>query len=386
MNRLFIGTLAMLTVSVAGCSGGAERNAGQGERLMTHEISDIDSMKASNLTSGEGNFFLYDSLICFGDLVEAKVTAYSAATGDSVTSFLSRGQGPEDILSLDNVTPVFNSPEPMWIVFSREYDIYGYFPARDSLAKYGRFYLERMESTDDAAAYENARSYAMTGMGFTRLNDSLLAVGVTPLFQGFKSLDAESHFASAHTMGELNLNTLSVDTLFGHLPEVYRKYPSSYFNDKSVAFAADGKRYFVNFVEDSLIQCMEYPDRLLYEFGFDAPGANREYSGKFVYGENEDIRGGLREERARVGFSTGLFYDTEEEVLLRTVLLDGTSKRNVLQVYDKEGNLIAEREVPSGFQILGKHDGKYHAVRRRPYVDDEQTVFTFFSFTVAPRS
>ncbi|MDE5688979.1 MAG: hypothetical protein K2I18_10220 [Paramuribaculum sp.] len=386
MNKLFIGVVALLTACASGCSGGNERTAGQGKRLVTHEISDLDSVTAPNLTSGAGNFFLYDSLICFADLYAANVTAYSATTGDSVASFLRRGQGPKEIMSLDNVTPVFNSTEPMWIVFSREYDVYGFYPARDSLAKYGRFRLERMESTEDEKAYENTRSYAMTGMEFTRINDSTLAVGVTPLFQGARDMDADRHFASSHTMAAFNLNTTSIDTLFGHLPEVYRKYPSTYFNDKSVAFTADSKRYFVNFVEDSLIQYMEYPDKLLFEFGFDAPGADREYSGKFVYGENEDIRSGLREERAQKSFSTGLFYDTENEVLLRTVLLDGTSMRNVLQVYDKEGNLIAEREVPSDIKILGKHDGKYYGVRRRPYVDDEQTLFTFFSFTLTPKA
>ena len=142
-------------------------------------------------------------------------------------------------------------------------------------------------------------------------------------------------------------------------------------------------RYFVNFAEDSLIQCMEYPDRLVYEFGYDAPGADRQYSGKFLY----DFRAewdDFKKERASRSFSTGLYYDAADDILLRTVTLDNESGRTVVQAY-KDADLIAEAEMPAYFKIVGKQGGRYYGVRRLPVSDEEETIFTFYSFSLDPK-
>lgn len=386
MRKLFTaGGVGLLMIGLAACSGGEGKDSGahRGERLMTHEIGRIDSVTVTNLTSGMGNFFMYDSLICFADVKDALVRAYSAASGDSVTAFLGLGGGPTEINSLDRACPVLGSPEPMWIVFSREYDIYGFYPARDSLVRYGRVGIQRIADTSDAMAYGDPHNYAVTGDEMIMIGDTAFLAPVDPMLDETNELDAAQHFASARTLGAFNPHTAQLDTLLGRLPEVYSKYPSRYFVNHSVAPASAPGRYFVNFAEDSLIQCMEYPDRLVYEFGYDAPGADRQYSGKFLY----DFRAewdDFKRERASRSFSTGLYYDAADDILLRTVTLDNESGRTVVQAY-KDADLIAEAEMPPYFRIIGKHGARYYGVRRMPVSDEEETIFTFYSFSLDPK-
>ena len=65
MKRILADGVGLLMIGLAACSGGEGSGsaAHRGERLMTHEIGRIDSLTVSNLTSGMGNFFMYDSLI-----------------------------------------------------------------------------------------------------------------------------------------------------------------------------------------------------------------------------------------------------------------------------------------------------------------------------------
>lgn len=386
MKRILADGVGLLMIGLAGCSGGEGSGsaAHRGERLMTHEIGRIDSLTVSNLTSGMGNFFMYDSLICFADVKDARVIAYSAASGDSVRAFLGRGGGPTEINSLDRACPVIGSPEPMWIVFSREYDIYGFYPARDSLVRYGRVGIQRIADTSDAVVYGDPHKYAVIGEELIMVGDTVLLAPVDPMLDETKAPDPTQHFALARTLGAFNTRTAQLDTLFGHLPEVYAKYPSRYFVSHSVAPAAGSGRYFVNFAEDSLIQCMEYPDGVVYEFGYDAPGADRQYSGKFLYDfktEWDDFK----QERSSKSFSTGLYYDAADDILLRSVVLDNESGCTVVQAY-RDADLIAEAEMPAYFQVLGKHDGRYYGVRRMPDSDVEETIFTFFSFSLDPKN
>ena len=41
--------------------------------------------------------------------------------------------------------------------------------------------------------------------------------------------------------------------------------------------------------------------------------------------------------------------------------------------------------MPAYFKIVGKQGGRYYGVRRLPVSDEEETIFTFYSFSLDPK-
>lgn len=376
--RKLIYSCVMCSVMLAGCAK-QSTNEHVGDRQLSDRVIAIDSIVVNaDTTSLRGNFELNNDELLFVDNLYCKIFAYSIETGELVNTYLGHGGGPNEVASFmfgyningDNNMLIIDSSSLMYRSNSTE----------NKLENHQQ--LDFGWDKSEKGNYENPANYILMemsdfGMTFSKLNDNTVLMPLTVSKRLIGDVNAD-RYNSGHILGEVDMTTGKVTKAVGSFPDIYKEKPTPFFEFFDYAFDAHNNRLYVNHCVDSLIYCYEYPDKLLYTFGYEPQGVNREYTTGYNASPED-----FEKDIAKVGCNTGLFYDAESQLIFRTSLCNFNSGDVVMQVYDSDKNLIAEQTMPHYFKLLGRVGNRYVGVRFLPVEeDDSHASFIFYTFSL----
>lgn len=331
-------------------------------------------------TSGQGNFFMQDSIITFADSYFVTLFRFNCSDGSFIDKHFSSGKGPNLMNGFTFVYP-FNNDEKNCYIVDNSLSMRTYHTTDWNLTTQKVIDFDWNKKDKDKDNYESPSNYNLMPMtefncSFTKIDDSLCFFPVsvmTRITSPNGVLDSE-HYKKAHIFGLMNTKTMNVSKVFGNMPVIYqtKSVPHINFFD----YTTNSDTIYVNFPIDSLIYVYKYPDTLLYTLGFECQNINRDYTETF------DVTPGnkyLRIDSKKVGIISNIKYIPETGILFRTYIKNMLNQDYGLQIYENN-DLIADINVPSSFKIIGYQAPYYYGVKSKPLETEEQTFFTFYKF------
>ncbi len=318
-----------------------------------------------------------DSSLFFFSDYDCKVVEYSLSTGDSLTTHLGKGQGPNELTSAYYLQPLINSDR--WVALDGDYRITVYDPRRQKVTFRGAINLQFGEMKDHRGDYAFSTSYtiidnAAFGVRFVVLNDSTWLIPIGIWNHAFDKID-ERRSEEARIFCELDLNDMKLKNLSGHLPSYYKDH-ALWLDRFNYDIDSSSGHIYVSHEPDSLIYVYANPDSLLYTIGYEMP-INRDFT--FGY---DDWAAKEEKDFTRTGRNQELEVLEDEGMIVRTGRNGLNTGITYLQVYDMKGNLRVEEEMPRYFRFLGTKDGRFYGVRYSPNENDNNIVFTLYTFDI----
>lgn len=352
----------------------------RGEKALGGMTMTLDSMVINaDTTSLQGNFVLYDSNIIFLDRLYHKTFLYSCENGELTKAALGHGNGPNEISHAMQISSVSPGDSIMWIVDPMN-GIYDYFPSRDSVAFTTRLDFQwgiPEERNLERPGVYNLQELSENGLTFTLINDSIVLIPVSRVASFLKAID-ENVYEKGHIFGEVNLSTKKVRRVTGKYPDFFKDNPCPSFSYFDYVYDPETERTFVTFGPDSLVYCYQYPDSLLFTFGYAPHDVGRDYPLGYDIDYSKFI-----ENRKGIGYNVRLFFDKENRLFLRTSVKNMETFECVVQVYDDKFNLVGEFDMPPYFIFLGSHGSNYYGARAIPKEYDNRSEFVFYKFRLS---
>lgn len=188
---------------------------------------------------------------------------------------------------------------------------------------------------------------------------------IVPLFCGTYAANStgdfyggDVYYESYFSVGQIDLKTGKLDTMFITRPPIYRKEEYKYLAIFDVnELVLRDSTLWVMWAVDSLIYEYSYPDNLVGAFGYQGRNMNTQYTG---YKSFKETRDNYERERTISGHYTILNYDASDGLLFRGYE-KGRGAGTGLQIYDADSHaLIGDLNMPHGFKFMGKKDGTYY--------------------------
>ena len=266
--------------------------------------------------------------------------------GSLVSRKLGFGRGPEETL-IKKCRYCTNSSSGEYALSGNSLDFELFSEGGKKENSFRISYGDGTTEPDSFRTYSNAWSNIVC-----RLNDGLFYQGKMSENPSFNYFDNTStYLAESRHVSVVNMNTGEiVDMRVKGYPSIYEKNPYKYSSFQCVNFDVNNKGdFYVNFEADSLIYVFDKEMKPKRAFG--ASGKNMDMDYKPVsaweqmpiYQENRETKG---------CYATVEFID-ETGLCFRSYKKGASSEFDGLQVYDKDGRLISDSEVPKGFKIVG---------------------------------
>jgi hypothetical protein len=377
MNKIFNCIVCLILLNLAvGCQGLDNDLVHKGDNLSLSQSITVawDSIVIDAFyTSGQGNYFMIDSIISFADHYYAKIYNYDCWTGELLSQHFGLGQGPnESNGGLFLATPIINDTSIFMINNNIEVDVYNtteYKLNRKGMLNFG--WADRY--TGD---YDSPKVYTfmlMSDLGADIYNyKGEIIIPLQPVYRYAckDGLITSNHFKKSHIFGLLDFNSMKITKVFGH-------YPVSYLEKSLPQF--DFFRYFmhddllcVNFPTDSLIYVYKYPDQLEHVFGYECNDIDRNYT------RSNTINDQVYDDFANCGMNTGIYDFPELQIYCRTYIKDMKTRAGGMQIYNYSFDLISEIELPLNFKLLGYFESCFYGVTLTPEETDDNTFVTFY--------
>jgi hypothetical protein len=328
-------------------------------------------------TSGQGNYFMIDSVITFADHYYARIYNYDCHTGTLLSQEFGLGNGPNELNRFFYACPVRNDTSVFIIDNSINVTFYGaqsYALERKGLLNFkwkGRY-------TGEYDLPEIYNFMLMTDLGgniYNMGNDTLI-IPIQPVinYACESEIITKAHFKKSHILGLLDKKTMEVVRVFGNYSSAYQKRLLPQFNFFSYLVRHD--TIYVDFPVDSLIYVYKYPDKLLYTFGYECKDIDRSYT------ESNRIEDKIYDDFQRCGFNTELIYIPELKLFCRTYMKSGHAGSYGLQLYNHTYDLIADIHVPCHFKLIGYYDSYLYGVTLIPEETYDNTFVTFYKLKI----
>ncbi len=377
MKRSIFLLVLIITLIYGGCSRG-HKPSHLGERKLTDTELHIDSITiAADSTSYMGNFLMMDSSLFFVDNLQCKIFEFDIKNGQLKQTHSDKGQGPGEMINVMIGSVVHPTDTAMWI-FDTSYGIYEFTPSNGKV-KYKKGLDFNWESgiTDDYTSISCYKPMEKDDYCFPvyQIADSVVIIPLNIVNQFFTNIEPE-RYNQGKIFGKVNPETSKITDLFGQYPDFYKENPLRYFESFAYTIDYDNSRIYANHAPDSLIYCYDLKGNLLNTLGFEPEGIDREYT------TGLDISWDTyRQDVKHVGTNTGLYYDPDARLLLRTSISDISTQKSMLQVY-KDNDLVLETGVPSSFKILGKYGSDYYATQFYPIEEENNSKFILYRFSL----
>ena len=367
--------LFILLLSIAGCQGTKQELIHQGENKTSSQSLSIawDSIiiDAFN-TSGQGNYFMIDSIISFADHHFARIYNYDCRSGELLSRHFGVGQGPNELQSFFLATPIVNDSSVFIIdgnLTVSTYNTSKYELKRNGMLNFG-WTDDFVEDYDLPEGY-NFMLMADLGANVYRYEKEII-IPIQPIIRNVckDGLITSQHFAKSHIFGLLDINSMTVTKVFGHYPLSYQEKSLPHFNFFSYFMKDD--LFYVNFPTDPLIYVYKYPDKLEYVFGYECNDINRNYT------HANKIEDHIYNDFMTCGINTGIYDFPELQLHCRTYIKNTESMAVGMQVYNYSHDLIADIDLPSNFKLLGYFDSCFYGVSLTPKETDDNTFVTFY--------
>jgi len=380
---LKIDIIAALTAMMllTSCSNGDTEHRGE-VRLADVNVQ-IDTMKITMPMLGSwGCFYMADTVITFVDGQSYKFYDFSL-DGELLDTYFRRGNASDEFSAFAMAYPILEDKQnriliedpdlSLSIVHDKKITRLGRTDYGWDGEKHGDYRKPNIYAAQDIDAF---------GVSAYFESDSILvfAVNVMDRMLANSKTVSKNRFRDAATFCRLNVNTMKVESVFGHFPKLYMKKPMPQM--EFLQFDVHNDTLYVNHAADPLIYVYEYPEKLLYTMGYDCEGINRDYvTITTLDRESEDYDSAYD----GVGVNSGLRYFTENNTLCRVYIkklnLDFENMKTGMQIY-RDDDLIADCPMPDNFQLLGHHDGSYYGACYTPMEEGDDTSLLLYRVTV----
>lgn len=337
--------------------------------VMDSVVVDADS------TSLRGNFVMMDSSLFFVDQLYCRIFEYSFDRGCLSASYSRYGQGPNEMVGIMYGAVVHPSDTAMWVLDSSN-GIYEFTPSDGCVNYKGRidFSWDRPENNDySSPSCYNVMQMSDFGVSLWQIDDTTMLMPLSLVNRNLSGINGV-RYRKGHVLGLVNTVSLAVDGAVGSFPEYYHSNPLPSFEFFDFAVDKGNSRIYVNHAPDSLIYSWNMEYEPVNTIGFEPEDIDRNYTVGFAFPAEAFMK-----DIQHVGVNTGMYFDEEDGVLLRTSMTDFPTGKVIMQVY-KEDDLIHEAVMPPYFKILGKHGGCYYGVRFLPVEDGDSSSFVFYRF------
>jgi hypothetical protein len=323
-------------------------------------------------TSGQGNYFMIDSIISFADQYYARIYDYDCRTGELLSQHFGLGQGPNESNGFFFVTPIANDTSIFMINGNVEVNLYNtseYELNKKGMLNFG--WEDHYTGDYDSPKVYNFMLMTDLGADIYRYKDKIIIPAQPVIRLACKDgLITPKHFKKSHIFGLLDLNSMKITEVFGHYPVSYLEKSLPQFNFFSY-FMHDDSLY-VNFPIDSLIYVYKYPDQFEHVFGYECKDINRNYT------PSNEINDQIYDDFTNCGMNTGIYHFPELQVYCRTYIKDMKTREGGMQIYNYSHDLVSEIEVPRNFKLLGCFESCFYGVTLTPEETDDNTFVTFY--------
>ncbi len=327
-------------------------------------------------TSGIGDFFMRDSVISFADHQYARIYNYSCNTGDLLSYHLGLGNGPNELQKFLYANTIQNDTSVFIVNNNIEFFLCGndYLLERKGLMNFG--WKNRYTGEYDSPEVYNFMLTTDFGVNVYKYDDDRVIIPIQPLiyYACENEIVTRKHYKKSHILGLLNLKTMEVDSVFGRYPKYYHEHLLPHIDYFSYLYS--NNELIVSFAVDSLIYVYEYPDKLLYTFGYECKDIVRDYT------ESSRLTNDLYKDFIKTGISTEILNFPETGFFFRTYIKNMQNTSFGMQIYNRSYDLLADVEVPKYFKLLGYFDSCYYGITFVPEETDENTYITIYKIKI----
>lgn len=324
-------------------------------------------------SSGEGNFYLKDSIITFVD--HTNCTFYDLnLQGQLVRSYFGKGHGKNELSGVMDAYPIENDALHRGIIIDQ-----GYLATVFDRENRNLIYSKKLDFGRVKGGSNDYKSPGLYGVaddfGITLYleSDSVVILPVT--INRHKEVNPDGidgkRYEEGAIFGKLNLNTMKVEEVTGKFPEIFKHKPMPHL--ESFQYVISNDLLYVNHGVDSLIYVYKFPDDLQYTMGYECAGIDRDYTCTEEMDDGDILKNDIK----HVGINTGLLFCPENNTLCRSYIKSMTTGASGMQIY-KNNDLIADVEVPSYFKLLGYRGGCYYGARLIPDEDVDSTYLILY--------
>lgn len=369
--------LVAITLLMATCGRSKTPNH-QGYKSLENVVMTLDSITAdADSSSLQGNFILLDSTLMFVDRLYCKIFSYSLSTGKLLNTYSGYGQGPNEMTGIMYGSAINPQDSSAWVLNSSN-GVYGFLPNSGHVAYKGiidfGWKSPTLNDYESTSCY-NIMEMSDLGIKITQINDSTIMIPLSLIGRHIEKVNNQ-RYDKAHIFGLVDTKTLKVRGLTGRYPKNLKLNPTPHFDffDYSVDF--DNSRIYTSFASDSLIYCNDFNGTILYSFGYEPDGIDRDYTSGY-----DTTIDDFKKDISHVGVNTGIYFDSQSGLTFRTSMTDFESGATRMQIY-KDSNLIAEESMPPYFKLLGKIGMVYYGVRFLPLEQDDDSHFIIYKFSL----
>ena len=374
--RIYLFCLLLLS-----CRNSSEDLLHKGIMNLNASFVEIDTLMVSlEHASGMGNYFMRDSVITF---VDAKTCVFYDIdlNGNIMGSYFRRGNGKNEIPSLLYAYPIENDTSDRAVILDNSngitlYNMESKQMISRGLADFG--WRHRHVKSYKIPELYNFSYFTDFGVSFYLDSDSKLLFQTNIVNRSTRTPNTveKYRYTDGAVLGRLNLETMKVENVFGHFPDIYESSPMPHLEFFQYVIHED--KLYMNHTVDSLIYVYQYPDIPLYTFGYECQKIDRDYT----VTKKIDNSAFFKKDLAHVGFNTGLQLIPELNVLCRTYIKSAATGESGMQIY-KECDLIADIDVPAFFKLLGYSDGYFYGSCFIPIENGDITEIVIYRMKVS---
>lgn len=335
----------------------------------------MDSLKiAADSLSGNGNFYMKDSVLTFADMTLCTLFHFDLNNGKELGHNFDKGNGRNEFASLMYAYPINGSDK--YYAMDSSLGFYIYDDRKGQIDKISRIDFGWKEKDNklnfDSPSLYNLMNMTDFGMNIAKVNDSTLMIPVSIIDRNLTNITKE-RYDKGHIFAEVDSKNFKVTKVFGSFPDVFKEKSSNILEFFQYDKMSD--TLYVNHSIDSLVYVYKYPDTLLYTIGFDVKGAKRDYPERLT--KDHSV---FKQDVAKLSINTGLKLDNG--YLIRTVMLNMLTGETVMQVYANT-DLVGEFKMPPMFKYLGYYNGYFYGISLLPKQENDKFYFVRYRFKLS---
>lgn len=342
---------------------------GENQKGRCHIVC-MDSLEVTaDSISGNGNFYMKDSILTFADMTLCTLFHFDINSGKKYGHCFKKGNGRNEFTSMMYSYPISGTNK--YFAMDSSLGIYIYDDKKELIEKKSKINFDWNENVHnfDSPSMYNLMYMSDFGMNISKVNDSTLMIPVSIIDRYLNNITKE-RYDKGHIFAEVNYRNFKVTRVFGNFPEVYKEKASNVL--EFFQYDKVGDTIYTNHSIDSLVYVYKYPDKLLYTMGFDAIGTNHNYPERLTKDHSM-----FRQDVENLSITTGLKHD--HGFLFRTVMLNIKSGETIMQVYSGT-NMVGEFYMPHLFKYLGFYKGFFYGVSLVPKQKNDKLYFVRYKF------
>lgn len=334
----------------------------------------MDSLEIqADSLSGNGNFYIKDSVLTFADMTLCTLVHFDVNTGKKLGNCFKKGNGRNEFSSLMYAYPINGIKDECYAIDGS----LGIYMFNDRKCQINKISKVDFGWNDNDKDFESPSMYNLMymtdfGMNISKVNDSTLMLPVSIIDRNLTDITKE-RYEKGHIFAEVNSKNFKVTKVFGAFPDIFKEKASNVL--EFFQYDKTGDTLYVNHSVDSLVYVYQYPDKLLYTMGFDVKGAKRSYPERLT--KDHSV---FKQDIGKLSINSGLKFDNG--YLIRTVMLNMLTGETVMQIYSN-ADLLGEFQMPSMFKYLGYYNGYFYGISLLPKQKNDKVYFMRYRFKLS---